>query len=209
MPEAKGNRAGTITSKNELSKTKTLTFIGESPVIGVGVENIEEGLVATTAQHLSKQLACTVHWQAIGVNGINITQTIDTLVNQLANAKPDYLVICLGVNDTKGLTRLSTWETEITRLIDTIQTQCSAEIFLLSTPNMSRFPALPNPLAYLLGYRSRLLNSISCHHPYNGKAFRYIPFNQNFDASYLAKDGFHPSAKGCEEIGRTIAQLLN
>lgn len=209
LPVAKGDKKGIISPLNSINKCKKLTFIGESPVVGVGVECIEKGLVARTALHLSKQLDCPVQWQAIGVNGINISKTIDHLVQQLAISNPDYLVISLGVNDTKELTRFSVWEKEITRLIDAINKQCSAEIFFLGIPDMSKFVALPNPLGFLLGYRSKMLNNISYLHAYNGKAYQFILTNTNFDASYLAEDGFHPSAKGCDEIGKAVARLIN
>lgn len=207
MPEAKGKRSGN--SGNSRSITNKLTFIGESPVTGVGVATLEKGLVAITAEHLSKKMNCNINWQAVGKNGINISGCIDSLVAKIDKGTTDYLVICLGVNDTKDLTRISVWEKEITRLIDNIKSTSSCEIFFLGVPDMSYFPALPNPLGFLLGYRARILNLITVNHPYNGQLYQFIPSCLNFNADFLAKDGFHPSEKGCDKMGKIIAQFIS
>jgi len=214
MPIAKGKSQGCIGS--DYCKDSKLTFIGESPVAGVGVESFDDSLAARTAWYLSQQKKCAVHWQAIGKNGIKITKIIDSLLEnsdflQHSSSKQttNYLVICLGVNDTKGFTSLTLWEQEITRLIEKIKQHCNDEIYFLGTPDMSHFPALPKPLGSLLGYRTKLLNFISTHHAYNGSKYSFIPSGLNFDASYLAEDGFHPSVKGCDAMGEAIAVFIH
>ena len=207
MPTASGERSGKIAIKS--SGYKTLTFIGESPVEGVGVDSIDKSITVQTAKYLSKQLNCDIHWQAIGKNGINITKTIDRLIAEITVNRIDYLVVSLGVNDTKDLTSLATWEKEITRFIDSIEKQCICKIFFLGAPDMSQFPALPNPLASLLGYRTDLLNFISRHHKYSDNKYQFMSSKVSFDDSFLAEDGFHPSVKGCNEIGKTIAHFIS
>ena len=73
---------------------------------------------------------------------------------------------------------------------------------------MSQFPALPAPLATLLGYRTDLLNFISRHHRYSGSRYKFMSSQAKFDASFLAEDGFHPSEKGCDEMGKAIAHFI-
>ncbi|MCP4274296.1 MAG: hypothetical protein GY781_20430 [Gammaproteobacteria bacterium] len=107
MPEAKGGRTGNFDVSS--SNTINLVFIGESPVVGVGVDTIDKGVVANTAKALSRQLKCTVNWQAVGINGADITYCIDNLLPEIEGQNIDYLVISLGVNDTKNLSRLSVW----------------------------------------------------------------------------------------------------
>ena len=77
MPSASGERFGEVGTNR--SESITLTFIGESPVEGVGVSRFDKSLTARTAEHLSKQLNCNIHWQAFGKNGIDIKRTIDHL----------------------------------------------------------------------------------------------------------------------------------
>jgi len=206
MPEAKGGRSGSFNVSS--SKKKILIFIGESPVVGVGVDTIDDGVVASTAKELSSQLNCTVHWQATGVNGADITHCIDNLLPEIKSQSVDYLIISLGVNDTKNLTRLSVWHKEITRLFDNLKHSDSCSIFFLATPDMSRFPALPNPLGFILGYRSRILNLIARSHPYSDQKYTFIDSSLKIEPSFLAEDGFHPSKKGCEQMGRVISQII-
>jgi len=206
MPEAKGGRAGSYSVSS--SKDKNLIFIGESPVVGVGVDTIENGVVASTAKKLSQQLNCTVNWQAIGVNGADISYCIDNLLPEVEDQSVDFLVISLGVNDTKNLTRLSVWNKEITRLIDNLKKPDACEIYFLSTPDMSHFPALPDPLGFILGYRSRILNRITLSHPYADQKYKVIESSMTIEPSYLAEDGFHPSAKGAKKMAQVISSFI-
>ncbi len=207
LAEAKGKRFGSFGKSG--TDSRNLTFIGESPVVDVGVETMVQGVVAKTAKALSQQQNYTINWQALGVNGINITDSINLLAGKLDKPDIDYLVICLGVNDNKGLTRFSVWEKEITRFIDTIRDKSSCEIFFLPAPDMSCFTALPYPLGLLLGYRANILNLITESHPYCGHEYQFIPPKVHIDPDYLAADGFHPSEKGCTVMGTTIAQFIN
>ncbi|MCP3675248.1 MAG: SGNH/GDSL hydrolase family protein [Gammaproteobacteria bacterium] len=207
MPPASGERFGKI-EKNSSAEPISITFIGESPVEGVGVTSFDKSLTALTAEHLSKQLNCNIHWHAIGKNGIDIKRTKDQLISEITTNKIDYLVVSLGVNDTKNLTPLADWEKEITRLIDKIENQCTCQILFLGAPDMAQFTALPAPLSTLLGYRTNLLNFISKHHRYSEHKYKFISSQAKFDASYLAEDGFHPSEKGCDEMGKAIANFI-
>jgi len=206
LPEAKGKRFGSV--GNSDTDIRHLTFIGESPVVGVGVETIDKGVVAKTAKELSKIFNCTMNWHAVGVNGINITDSINDLSAKINDLNTDYLVICLGVNDTKELTRFSVWESEITRFIDIIRSNSSCEIFFLPAPDMSCFTALPHSLGWLLGYRARILNLITENHPYCGPEYHFIPSKVHIEPEYLAEDGFHPSEKGCTIMGKTISHYI-
>ncbi len=206
MPEAKGGRSGNFDVLS--SDDKNLVFVGESPVVGVGVDTIEKGVVANTAKALSRQLKCKVNWQAVGVNSADIIYCIDNLLPEIAGQHIDYLVISLGVNDTKNLTRLSVWQKEITRLIDNLKQFDVSNIYFLATPDMSRFPALPDPLGFILGYRSRLLNLIMHTHPYSGQKYKIIDSSMTIEPSSLAKDGFHPSEKGCQQMGQVISSFI-
>ncbi len=206
MPEAKGGRSGNFDVLS--SDGNNLVFIGESPVVGVGVDTIEKGLVASTAQALSRQLKCTVNWQAVGLNGADITYCIDNLLPEIEGQHIDYLVISLGVNDTKNLTRFSVWQKEISRLIDSLKRVDAGEIYFLATPDMSRFPALPNPLGFILGYRSRILNLITLSHPYSDQKYKVIDSSMTIEPSFLAEDGFHPSEKGCQQMGQVISSFI-
>lgn len=206
LPEARGKRTGSCGSSTV--DIRNLVFIGESPVVGVGVETIDQGVVAKTAKELSRQMNCTVKWRATGINGINISGTINKLITEIKNQEVDYLVICLGVNDTKGFTRFSVWEKEITRLINRIKNNHTCKIFFLTIPDISSFTALPDPLGFLLGYRARILNLITLNHPYSRQKYHFIPQDVTIEPDYLAEDGFHPSAKGCTEMGKTISRFI-
>ena len=205
LPEAHGPQAGSFSKESH--KTLSITMLGESTVAGVGVDHQAQGLVANTAFYLAEITQCRVQWQALGKNGIDLRGTMDTLAPQVPPAS-DWIVVCLGVNDTTGLTGLSRWRKSIAALVCLLQTKSSAKIFFTGVPPMGKFVALPQPLRWVLGLRAKLLDHALQFHPMSGQHFHFIPTAPLPDANFLARDGYHPSAQGYQVWGKKIAEFL-
>lgn len=205
LPDAQGARSGDFFKDSH--KTLSITMLGESTIAGVGVEHQAQGLVANTAFYLAELTQCRVQWQALGKNGINIRGTINKLAPQVPPSS-DFIVVCLGVNDTTGLTRLATWQSAIEELVGLLQAKSSAKIFFTSIPPIGKFSALPQPLRWVLGLRAQLLEHVLQVHPMRDKQFQLISFGPMLDARFLARDGYHPSAEGYQFWGKNIAAVL-
>lgn len=207
LPEAQGPQSGKY-GKGAV-RTLSLLMVGESTVAGVGVHSQEQGLVAKTALALSKMAQCDVQWHAVGENGVDIQGTLKRLISQIPQGPYDFIVICLGVNDTTGMTSLSDWQNAITELIQRLQKDHpTAAIFLSGLPPMEKFTALPQPLRFVLGLRAKLLDHTLHAHPGNHQEFQTISVEPLLEKDYLAIDGYHPSELGYQIWGEKIAQAL-
>ncbi len=204
LPEATGPNNGFI--DNDADKTITLAILGESTAAGVGTDDHQQGLAAAIARQLAHRLKCNVNWRAIGENGIDIQGAIDRLLPKIMTNPPNYLVICLGVNDTTGLTSIKNWQRRISTLIHPFRGR--SHIYFNSTPPMEKFTALPQPLRFLMGFRAKILNRSLNDHPQQGNAFQCIPAVTLTDPKYLAIDGYHPSFEGYQAWGTMIADHI-
>lgn len=204
LPEASGNNFGQVTSSKSKEK-KTLVFLGESPVAGVGVKYYEQSITANTAIQLSQTLDISIDWLAVGENGIDIQQTVDRLINKIDTNSIDYLVVILGVNDVTKINSFKNWALQISRLVDVIRDRSNCPIIIYGCPPLSQFPALPRLLAWVAGYRGWILDNVSKSHHLNNKEFHFIKFEPSVLPEHFALDGYHPSEEGCQEMGRQIA----
>jgi len=206
LDPAAGPQKGVFGPHSE--KTIHLTMIGESTVAGVGVENQRMGLAASTAISLSEHLNCKVHWQAIGENQIDIAGTIERLLEKVEAQQTDYLVICLGVNDTTGLTSLTQWHEAISKITIHLTTEGCRHIYFNAIPPMEKFTALPQLLRFVLGLRAKLLQQVLTDHPLQGNLFQQIPSLPLSNPEHLAIDGYHPSESGYRLWGKKIADYI-
>ena len=197
LPEADGSRESLV--KAPLS----FLHIGESTVAGVGVKNIQDGLSTNIINALNESSTPDICWQILGVNGATIAETQSLETNITA---PDILLITFGVNDTTKFTSKREWLTGIQRCVKKFSAQ-NTQVFFTSVPPMHKFPLLPVPLRYLLGWRSafldRHLNSI-CQD--NGWHHLHIEFGSSEDL--MAEDGYHPNAKGYAIWGEEVAKII-
>ncbi|MBF0276996.1 MAG: SGNH/GDSL hydrolase family protein [SAR324 cluster bacterium] len=206
LPEAGGDAQGLF--RRDSRKTIEILVLGESTVAGVGVEDHQEGLGAAIAFHLSENTGCSVHWQVLGKNRIDILGVIAKLVPQIPEDRLDYLIICLGVNDTTGLTSLPTWRQRITELVNMIGRKSKCRVFFSELPPMGKFTALPQPLRWIMGLRASILNRALQQHAMMGRSFQLIPLGELKDPEFLAVDGYHPSKAGYFAWGKSIAEII-
>ncbi|MCC5793272.1 MAG: hypothetical protein JJT85_00875 [Chromatiales bacterium] len=80
---------------------------------------------------------------------------------------------------------------------------------LVGVPPMDRFPVLPQPLRWILGVRSRILDRELSSLAASGRTARWVPVDVDLLVPELfAADGFHPGDEGhrawAEQIGREL-----
>ncbi|MET3120132.1 lysophospholipase L1-like esterase [Undibacterium sp. GrIS 1.8] len=184
-----------------------LLSIGESPVAGVGVANQNLAITAQLAKALASRLKTDVSWQAIGKNGADIASAIQHLLPQLFNladksTQIDLVFVAFGVNDTTAFRSDQRYRAELCQLLAAIQQQLAPKQILLSgVPPVHAFPALPQPLRFVLGSKAKALDLVAkklVSQLGDGRGnVSHIPMALDIsDASLMAEDGYHPSAKG-------------
>ncbi|MBV1911230.1 MAG: SGNH/GDSL hydrolase family protein [Kangiellaceae bacterium] len=204
LPEANGLNTGCIAFP-ESDDLINVTFLGESPVAGVGVDNYAQSLTAQTARHLVQQLNCSINWCAIGENGIAIKALNAQRLDTALESNPDVLVLVMGVNDVTKFKSFYDWQRQIIHLAEATNNSGIQQLLIYGVPPLAEFPALPKPLALLLGYRARIFDKITKQLAFNGEKFHFLSFRKSVEPSHFAKDGYHPSALGCDIMGEQIA----
>jgi len=171
-----------------------LLVLGESTVVGVGVDELHAALVAQLAATLAARSGRPVAWRACGENGITATQAHERLLPQVLDQPFDLALLVFGVNDTTHLTSLPRWEAALGGMAQAL-TARGARVAFSSVPPLQHFTALPWLLRRLLGMRAALLDACLRRLATRQGAGHHA-VELEFSAEYLARDGYHPSALG-------------
>jgi lysophospholipase L1-like esterase len=208
LPEAAGPNHGIAGSTGSGHALRVLA-IGESPVAGVGVETQEQAITACFAQALSARSGRPVAWQAVGKNGITASEAVFRLLPLVDAAPVDVALICFGVNDTTAFSPVERWKKDLNAIIDAVGQRCSPRLILLSgVPPMSRFPALPQPLRWVLGLKAATLDRASVRVAAALPSVIHVPLQLDpLAPGMMAHDGYHPSAAGCIAWADMLAEL--
>lgn len=195
LPAADGEHTGAISGDGVPLR---LLIIGESTVVGVGVDRIEQGLVGHFVHAFALATGRPLIWELLGQNGATVAE----LHAMLATAQlPDFdlAVLAVGVNDAKALHSPRRWRRDLGGLISELhRRRPTAAIYLSGMPPLGLFPALPQPLRFLLGLQASRLSLAS------QRLLAALPFahhvqpDMRFEPALFASDGFHPSALGYE-----------
>ncbi len=193
LPIARGAREG-LAGVGQTGRELRLLVLGESTVMGVGVERMEEGLAAQLARCLAERFSRTVRWQVAGQSGIRLAGLLERLPELPEEEPADFVVVVLGVNDTLGLTGKRHWQEGLGRLIDAFAGE-NTRVLLAGVPPVGHFRALPRLLRRMFGWRAALLDRWA-RRAAERKGALHLPVRLPFEPRFLARDGFHPSAAG-------------
>lgn len=187
-----------------------LLVLGESTVVGVGVDQLRLALVGQLAEALATRCGRPVAWRACGENGITAEQAHQRLLPQVLDQPFDLALLVFGVNDTTRLTSLPRWQAALGNMAEALSAR-GAQVAFSSVPPLQHFTALPWLLRRLLGLRAGLLDArlrqlaaalLMGHHV----------VELEFSSEYLARDGYHPSVLGyhvwAEGLAASLAQTV-
>ena len=201
LAEPSGERQGCIGQGRPLS----ILIVGDSAAAGVGVEQQEQAL-------LGQLLACLqdhyqVTYQLHAKTGRTTAQLISA-VQKLPVQKVDVVISSIGVNDVTRLMPIERWSAQQQRLYGVIQNKFNPELIIAaSVPPMHLFPALPQPMAWLLGEYAKHMNQRLAAYTKQQPHMLCLEYDlEKYQAMNLqmAKDGFHPS----HDIYRFWAQSM-
>lgn len=201
LPEPAGARQGRIGRGPRLR----LLITGDSSAAGVGAGTQDQALTGHLLNHLSKHHS--VEWRLEATTGHTTRDTLNQLHG--IDNKFDAVVTALGVNDvTRGVT-LKRFVERQTQLADLLTQRFGARrIVLTAVPQMERFPALPHPLAWVLGRQSARLDYGLQQVAAARAQLRHLKLDLPDDPALVAPDGYHPSPKTYAIWADKAARLL-
>ncbi|WP_269521093.1 SGNH/GDSL hydrolase family protein [Alteromonas sp. BMJM2] len=220
LPEPSGARQLKSEPSDSKSEDKKIPFnvlvIGDSAAAGVGVSTQTDALTGKLYQTLSQSfgdpyaVSITLHART----GLTSSGII-TLLKQAQNCRYDVAVVSIGVNDVTRFTSLKAWRSNLRQIHHCLLQQSLCKLVIYSgVPPMHAFPAIPQPLRFILGQRASLLNRVLA------STVSMLPFSRllqlnlfNFNgeaiAELMAEDGFHPSDVGYALWAEQIVTLIN
>lgn len=183
-----------------------LLVLGESTVVGVGVDELDAALVGQLAAALAARCGRPVAWRACGENGITAAQAHERLLPQVLDQSFDLALLVFGVNDTTHLTSLPRWEAALGGMAEALAAR-GARVAFSAVPPLQHFSALPWLLRRLLGIRASLLDA-RLRQLAVGLDAGHHAVELEFAAEYLARDGYHPSGLGYRVWAQGLAVSL-
>jgi hypothetical protein len=115
LPEATGTKG--LASANS-DKTLQLITIGESTIVGIGVDTHEEGFTGTLAKELASKLSVNISWEVFAKSGFTAKQICEEIVPQIIEKEIDLIVIGTVGNDAFTLNLPYYWKKNCQKLID-------------------------------------------------------------------------------------------
>lgn len=188
LPEPPGARSGEIGQGQNLR----LLILGDSAAAGVGAETQTQALSGQLIQKLSGSYR--ISWQLWAANGRNSAQSLQILEQAPAESF-DAVLISLGVNDVTSGISLDTWRNQQLQLAEALRGKFRAQrILFTALPPMHHFPALPQPLRWVLGARAKKFNQTLSAFVATRSDCRLLHFDAPMQPDFMATDGFHPSS---------------
>ena len=197
LPEAIGKRLQTTGSDY------SILHVGESPVAGVGVEEIQQGLTHQIIDTLTQDQEVAFDWEILAKNGARV---FDSLTFEATIKEPDILIISFGVNDTTKLTRGGIFSQTMKACVHRFASG-NTQVFMTSIPKINRFPLLPAPLSWLLGIKAFLLDR-ELQKLCQQEGWIYIHSETGPEDSLMAEDGYHPNESGYRVWAGIIANKI-
>lgn len=206
LPEASGPAEG-LAAAGHGAEPLSLLAIGESTVAGVGVGSYEQAIGGQFATALAERVRRPVRWRACGKNGATVADAMEVLLPCVPEQHVDLVLLCFGVNDTTAFRSVTRWEKDVSALLAEVRRRCSPQQILVSgVPPMAALPVLPQPLRHVMGMKARSLDASLRRIAARSDAIIHVPLALDLrNASFLACDGYHPSAAGCAAWAELLA----
>lgn len=201
LPEPSGAREG----RQGRGPRLRLLIAGDSSAAGVGAGTQEQALSGQLVKRLSRQFS--VEWRLVATTGHTTGNAIEDL--RRIEGQFDAAVTALGVNDvTRAVTcnRFKRQQAELMRLLSVdlgVRT-----VIVTGVPQMGRFPALPQPLAWILGRQSARLDEGLREVIASFPKARHLALHLPDDPALAAVDGYHPSPKAYRLWAEQAARMI-
>ncbi|MGH8809815.1 MAG: SGNH/GDSL hydrolase family protein, partial [Noviherbaspirillum sp.] len=142
-----------------------------------------------------------------GKNGVTARAALEQVVPAIPTAAVDIALVAFGVNDTTAFRPVARWREDLHDVLEALEARCAPQLTLLcGVPPIGHFPALPQPLRWIMGLKAQTLDLVVQQLAPTRPRTRHIPLLLDTgDATMMAHDGYHPSAKGCTAWAQLLA----
>lgn len=202
LPEAAGPTTGTTAGAAD--DPLRVLVLGESTAAGCGAATHDGAFAGQLALALSGR-GRAVRWQVHGRHGATIRRVRYRILPEVQNPA-DVAVLLIGVNDVLARTPAARWRDDLTSVVQSLAAHASRTV-VAGIPPFDEFPSLPRPLRTYLGERGRALDDVAQEVCASVPAVSWASSGDlaSADATFFARDGFHPSPAGYRRWAQDIA----
>ncbi len=210
LPEPEGRRQGCMSNSYP---NLAVWILGDSAAAGVGVEHQKEALSGQLVGQLEQRFSLS--WQLDASTGRTSSDLLEVIrAWPKARDSNPLVLISIGVNDVTSRASLALWKANIHQLIECLQQRHNAKHVIFSElPPMGKFPALPQPLRWVLGLRATILSDVLTDITEHSDGvsvlkFDVSPTNGSDNSTLMASDGFHPGRATYSSWARVAAEQI-
>jgi lysophospholipase L1-like esterase len=174
--------------------------LGDSTVVGSGLDDPTQGFVYAIAQKLS-EAGARVEVHNHGMAGAKLHDLVTQQLPLLETEQPELVSLSIGANDATHFTSLDRYKADLLALKQVIQSHPETRFLVATAPDMGLTPALPQPLRWLSGQRVVRQNELLAR-TLSGLKNVYLVdlYASKLDHPDLyAEDRFHPSKAGYQK----------
>ena len=199
MPPAPGPSDGSLKGPDPIH----VLGVGDSTVVGVGVNDAALGLIPQFSQALHEHCGRGVSWRSVGESGATSKDILAQFLAEAPGASASVVFVSLGANDAKDLKPLRATISRFERLTDALHAaHPEATMLFSSLPAFNQFPTLPQPLRGLLYAHAQAIER-SLRPLIEARPFALMsPPPSKYSDGFFAPDGFHPSITGYRDWAR-------
>jgi lysophospholipase L1-like esterase len=202
LPEAAGRRAG---SAGVGATRLRLLIAGDSAAAGVGAATQKEALAGQLARVLAAQGGAAVRWQLVARTGARSEDVLHMLMNTPLQ-RADVGVVLAGVNDITKQVPLRQALRKRGEIAEMMRRRAGVRHVVFSAlPEMEKFPALPQPLAWYAGRHASHYNGAQERWADRLEGVSHAPMDGVMDPSLMAGDGFHPGPGLYTKVAQRLA----
>lgn len=202
MPEPPGDRSGTVGQGQSLR----LLVVGDSSAAGVGADHQDQAFLGQILAGLAQSF--DVQYSLVAATGSTTRGTVRRLRN-LPAAEFDVAVTALGANDSTRLVSVEQFLADQNQLLDLLREKFSVQTVICSgLPPMHLFPAMPQPLRWVIGRRARTLDQALQRWLSNHPDGHFLKSDYTLEAKFMASDGFHPGPEVYRMWGAAVARQI-
>ena len=202
LPEPPGERIG-IAGQGPLLR---LLVVGDSSAAGVGAVHQDLALLGQIVSRLSQDY--TVEYRLEATTGSTTRGTVRRL-KKLDPEKFDIAVTSLGANDSTRMISVDKFMEDQERLVNLLKDDFGVKWVVCSPlPPMHIFPAMPQPLRWVIGRKAMSLNKVLGPWLGSQPGCNFLEREFSLDVRLMATDGFHPGPEAYEIWGEAMAQRI-
>lgn len=212
LPEPEGAGDGTRGAGPRLR----LLIVGDSSAAGYGAPTREGALQGQVSSRLAE--THRVEWTTFARFGSTGEKTLRYLQKQ-DPVRYDVAVVAVGMNDMIAGEPLRPWLRTQRQLADELRSRFGVSHIVLSgLPPIGGFPALPQPMRWILGRQRDRYDAALQQWADGESALTYVPTGFQEDgpfregevtvAEMMAADGFHPGPRVYDEWGRRATEAI-